>query len=931
MKKIAIYGKGGSGKSTISAALSVVFAKTGRKVLLVGCDPKGDSTLHLTGGRRIVTLLDLLAKGRARPEPEEFIVTGRHGIDCVEAGGPVPGAGCGGRGVARMFELFKEIRLLERRQYDIVLFDVLGDVVCGGFAAPLRMGFADRAFIVVSEEPLSLYAANNIVHATASYAENGVRLGGLILNVSDDIGSAFRVHDFAARLGTRVIGTIPRDRAIHQAEQQHLTAAELDPNSETVARFRMLAEAILSSFEYDPGVPVALPLERLFGTSPSSEPGPGSCGDSISDRGDLGKQTGWRIDHPRSPMASACQAGDENGNDQSHVSGQTEPLLGSPTAIRIPRNPPASLSGCVRGGAVTRKKAFELLGLAEGRISDLAIEVTAVEWERGVISISLHSPALRRLVLTLAPSSDSGPAYAVAGDCKVTHSQPLSKLRKKVLDYSVERLRRAGTPFSFLLETFAVDPESVFEGTQEERKDHIRHKVQLTPRHWTLWGAEGTRGVFFFSQERARLILLGVQLGDSAISVHHATEVCEASELTASSYWSHFVRFPWGDTDHEALIEPVGLAHYPTNIQEHELIAGSNQALKAALDDIARSGRSDPVIINVTCTPVIAGEDWRSLASHFKARYPGPVLVSAVSGTDLSAEIARAGWDAVASRIPSTSSETIALANQHAAQNDIDRTVDQSRSTDSVLTEGSVNLVGFPPAVFTLELAALLEMAGIRVHDRQLPVVSLQRMKRFAEARAQVLWPQAEYSLLYRDLFEKLPVPVVKAPPPFGLKGTERFIEAVAVGAGVDPKQALRLVAPVLDQCREELEALRSKAARHRLGVAVTSRQTGLLDRPELLCGVPVVDFLEDLGFRVEVLVGSEDEGRLRWWLHSGLSAVCSDLTYDHRLLDAGVAWFSLADLEAGPQGAVRTMRRLLRLVSTPFFRNYLAFGAGER
>ncbi|MBM4355204.1 MAG: hypothetical protein FJ109_15710, partial [Deltaproteobacteria bacterium] len=264
-RKIAIYGKGGSGKSTISAALSVAMARRGMKILQVGCDPKADSTLVLTGGRRIPTLLDLLSRGIVRPEPEQFIVPGRHGVDCAEAGGPAPGAGCGGRGIARMFELFNEIRLFEQRPYDAVIFDVLGDVVCGGFAAPLRYGFAQRAFIVVSEEPLSLYAANNIIHAIETYRASGVRLGGLIVNVADGKGEISRVERYAGTVGAPIAGVMPRDPAIQEAEAtSRLTAAELPDDSPTVAAIERLCDNVLASFDHDPGIPPALDVDRLF-------------------------------------------------------------------------------------------------------------------------------------------------------------------------------------------------------------------------------------------------------------------------------------------------------------------------------------------------------------------------------------------------------------------------------------------------------------------------------------------------------------------------------------------------------------------------------------------------------------------------------------------------------------------------------------------
>ena len=241
IKKIAIYGKGGIGKSTTVANLTAVWGCDDLNCLVIGCDPKADTTRTLYG-KRIPTVVNTLKDNRS-PEKEDLVFTGFKGIQCVESGGPEPGVGCAGRGVIVAMKRLEKIGIFDDN-LDVVVYDVLGDVVCGGFSVPLREKYADEVLIVTSGEYMSLYAANNIVRGVKKLKGN---LSGIVCNCRNVDNEEQIVNDFAKKIGTHVVGTIHRSNLIQDAELDAKTVVEKYPESEETQEYINLASSIMAN------------------------------------------------------------------------------------------------------------------------------------------------------------------------------------------------------------------------------------------------------------------------------------------------------------------------------------------------------------------------------------------------------------------------------------------------------------------------------------------------------------------------------------------------------------------------------------------------------------------------------------------------------------------------------------------------------------
>ena len=263
MRKVAIYGKGGIGKSTTTQNTVAGLAEMGKQVMVIGCDPKADSTRLLLGGLQQKTVLDTLREEGEEVELEDIIKDGYRKTRCTESGGPEPGVGCAGRGIITSVNLLEQLGAFDDEwNLDYVFYDVLGDVVCGGFAMPIRDGKAEEIYIVCSGEMMAMYAANNICKGILKYADTGgVRLGGLICNSRNVDNERQMIEELAKKIGTQMIHFVPRNNFVQRAEINRQTVIEFDPTHEQADEYRALARKIDENKMFV--IPKPLEIEEL--------------------------------------------------------------------------------------------------------------------------------------------------------------------------------------------------------------------------------------------------------------------------------------------------------------------------------------------------------------------------------------------------------------------------------------------------------------------------------------------------------------------------------------------------------------------------------------------------------------------------------------------------------------------------------------------
>nr|WP_320189948.1 nitrogenase iron protein [uncultured Desulfobacter sp.] len=263
MRKVAIYGKGGIGKSTTTQNTVAGLVEAGKKIMIVGCDPKSDSTRLMLNGLAQKTVLDTLREEGEDVELEDVRKEGYGGTLCTESGGPEPGVGCAGRGIITSINLLEQLGAYDEEQnLDYVFYDVLGDVVCGGFAMPIREGKAQEIYIVVSGEMMAMYAANNICKGIVKFAQSGgVRLGGLICNSRMVDNEEEMIQQLAKKLGTQMLHFVPRDNMVQQAEINRKTVIDFAPEHPQADEYRALSKKMDENELFV--IPTPLEIEEL--------------------------------------------------------------------------------------------------------------------------------------------------------------------------------------------------------------------------------------------------------------------------------------------------------------------------------------------------------------------------------------------------------------------------------------------------------------------------------------------------------------------------------------------------------------------------------------------------------------------------------------------------------------------------------------------
>lgn len=252
MYKWAFYGKGGIGKSTTVSNVSVALVEMGYRVMQIGCDPKADSTMNLRRGQDKIPVLNALREKNTDVALDQIVTKGYKDVLLVEAGGPTPGLGCAGRGIIAAMEFLDDKRAYEVYRPDVVLFDVLGDVVCGGFSMPIREGYADQVFILTSGEAMSIHAAMNIAVAVETFQQRGyATLGGIIVNQRNVKQEMERIHQLCENTSSEVIDTLAFDPLVQEADEMHKTVLEGFPDSKAAGMYRNLAKSLIERAKYE--------------------------------------------------------------------------------------------------------------------------------------------------------------------------------------------------------------------------------------------------------------------------------------------------------------------------------------------------------------------------------------------------------------------------------------------------------------------------------------------------------------------------------------------------------------------------------------------------------------------------------------------------------------------------------------------------------